>query len=124
MWSELRSKGIKVLFCTDGDVTPIVNDIVEDGAEGFIIEECCNLEHIAEKYGNSHVIIGGVDMSVLTYGGISSVVKEVERCLRAAGSYLGYFLNVSGSMPDNIPIINLETYFEAANKYRRRPLIK
>ena len=90
-------------------------------ADGFIIEECCNLEHIAEKYGNSHVIIGGIDISVLTYGNISSVIKEVRRCLRAAGPYPGYFLNVSGSIPDNVPIMNLKTYFEVTNKYRRRP---
>ncbi len=122
LWSELKSKGIIVLFCTDGNMTPIVDDIAEAGAEGFIIEECCNLEHIAGKYGNSHAIIGGVDIGVLTYGGISSVIKEVERCLRAAGSYPGYFINVSGSIPDNVPVINLEAYFEASNKYRRRPL--
>ena len=121
LWGELKSKGIKVLFCTDGDMTPIVDDVAEAGADGFIIEECCNLEHIADKYGNSHVIIGGIDISVLTYGNISSIIKEVKRCLRAAGPYPGYFLNVSGSIPDNVPIMNLKTYFEVTNKYRRRP---
>lgn len=49
MWRELKSRGIIVLFCTDGDVTPIVDDIAKAGADGFIIEECSDLNYIAEK---------------------------------------------------------------------------
>jgi len=47
---------------------------------------------------------------------ISDVVDEVKRCLEIAGSYPGYFINVSGSIPDNVPIANLETYFKAVKK--------
>jgi hypothetical protein len=117
IWRELKSKGIIVLFCTDGDITPIIDDIAEAGADGFIIEECSNLNLIAEKYGNEKVIIGGVDIGKLTYGTTNDVVNEVKRCLETAGSYPGYFINVSGSIPDNVPLVNLETYFRAVKKY-------
>jgi len=120
LWSELKSKGIIVLFCTDGDLTPIVDDIAEAGADGFIIEECSNLNFIAGKYGNEKVIVGGVDISTLTYGLIKDVVNEVKRCLRAAGTYPGYFINVSGSIPDNVPMANLEAYFKTVKKYGLR----
>jgi len=121
LWSELRAKGIVVLFCTDGDMTRIVDDVVEAGADGFIIEECCDLKRIAEKYGNEKVIVGGVDIGVLTYGTVEDVVNEVKRCLKDAGAYPGYFINVSGSIPDNVPLENLEAYFRATSKYGRRP---
>ena len=117
IWRELKSKGIIVLFCTDGDITPIIDDIAEAGADGFIIEECSNLNLIAEKYGNEKVIIGGVDIGKLTYGTTNDVVNEVKRCLETACSYPGYFINVSGSIPDNVPLVNLETYFRAVKKY-------
>ncbi|MEM1507377.1 MAG: uroporphyrinogen decarboxylase family protein [Candidatus Bathyarchaeia archaeon] len=120
VWSELKSKGIVVLFCTDGDMTPIMDDISEAGADGFIIEECSNLSLIAEKYGNDKVIVGGVDIGRLTYGTVSDVVIEVKRCLKIAGSYPGYFINVSGSIPDNVPLTNLEAYFKAVKKYGRK----
>uniref|UniRef100_A0A7C4BB82 Uroporphyrinogen decarboxylase (URO-D) domain-containing protein n=1 Tax=Thermofilum pendens TaxID=2269 RepID=A0A7C4BB82_THEPE len=120
LWHELRSRGIVVLFCSDGNITPIMGDIARAGADGFIIEECCDLNYIAEKYGNDKVIIGGVDVGVLTYGSAEDVVNEVKRCVRVAGPYPGYFINVSGSIPDNIPLRNLETYFEACRKYRLR----
>lgn len=120
IWRELGSKGIIVLFCTDGDITPIVDDIAEAGADGFIIEECSNLNLIAEKYGNHKVIIGGVDVGKLTYGSADEVINEVKRCIKTAGPYPGYFINVSGSIPDSVPIANLEVYFRATRKYGRR----
>ncbi|MEM2961055.1 MAG: uroporphyrinogen decarboxylase family protein [Candidatus Bathyarchaeia archaeon] len=121
-WRELKSRGITVLFCTDGDITPIVDDIAKAGADGFIIEECSDLNSIAGKYGNEKVIVGGVDIGILTYGTINDVINEVKRCLKIAGSYPGYFINVSGSIPDNVPMANLETYFKAAKKYGSRTL--
>lgn len=122
IWHKLKSRGIIVLFCTDGNMTPIVDDIAEAGADGFIIEECCDLGYMAEKYGNDKVIVGGVDIGILTYGTRDEVVNEVRRCLKAAGAYPGYFINVSGSIPDNVPLENLETYFTAVKKYGRRPI--
>ncbi|MEM2931068.1 MAG: uroporphyrinogen decarboxylase family protein [Thermoproteota archaeon] len=122
LWSILKSKGIRVLFCSDGDVTPIVDDIARAGADGFILEECSDLSCIVEKHGSKKIIVGGVDIGVLTYGSVEDVVNEVKRCLRIAGECPGYFINVSGSIPDNVPIENLEAYFEACRKYGRRPV--
>jgi len=122
LWGELRSRGMRVLFCSDGDITPIVDDIAKAGADGFILEECSDLEYIAEKYGGEKVIVGGVDIGILTYGSVVDVVEEVKRCLRAAGRCPGYFINVSGSIPDNVPLENLEAYFEACRRYCKRPV--
>ncbi|MEM2740411.1 MAG: uroporphyrinogen decarboxylase family protein [Candidatus Bathyarchaeia archaeon] len=122
IWSELRSKNIIVLFCSDGDITSIVDDIVYAGADGFIVEECSDLNVIAGRYGGDRVIVGGVDIGILTYGTIDDVVREVKRCLRVAGPYPGYFINISGSIPDNVPIVNLEAYFRAARKYGLKPV--
>ena len=124
IWGELKSKNMVILFCTDGDVTPIIDDVAKAGADGFIIEECSNLNLIAEKYGGEKVIVGGVDIGVLTYGALDDVVNEVKKCIGIAGSYPGYFINVSGSIPDNVPLSNLETYFKAVRKYGRRAMFK
>lgn len=122
LWGELRSRGIRVLFCSDGDITLIVEDLARAGADGFIIEECSDLGYIANTYGKDKVIVGGVDVGVLTYGSAEEVVEEVKRYLRTAGACPGYFINVSGSIPDNVPLENLQTYFEACRKYCRRPI--
>ena len=122
LWHELKSKGIRVLFCSDGNITPIVDDLAEAGADGFIMEPSCDLELITEKYGDDKILIGNVDLKVLTFGDEEAIRKEVFRCLRTSGHCPGYFINVTGSIPDNVPLRNLESYFETCKKYGRKPL--
>ena len=122
LWHELKSKGIKVLFCSDGDMTKIVDDLAEAGADGFIMEPSCDLKLITEKYGDDKVLMGNVDLKVLTLGDEKAVFNEVMRCLRTSGHCPGYFINVTGSIPDNVPLRNLEFYFETFRKCGRRPL--
>jgi hypothetical protein len=123
LWNELKSKGIKVLFCSDGNITRIVDDIVEAGADGFIMEPSCDLGNIAEKYGDNKILMGNVDLKSLTFGDEKAIQEEVLRCLNTAGYFPGYFINVTGSIPDNVPLRNLEYYFKIFNKYGRRSLI-
>jgi hypothetical protein len=122
LWGILRSRGIKVLFCSDGNITRIVDDIAEAGADGFIMEPSCDLKLIAEKYGDEKILMGNVDLKVLTFGDERAVRDEVMRCLQTAGHFPGYFINVTGSIPDNVPLRNLEYYFRVFNRYGRRPL--
>lgn len=65
--------------------------------------------------------MGNVDLKALTFGGRDDVVGEVSRCFRTAAHCPGYFINVTGSIPDNVPLENLETYFSACRKYGMRP---
>ena len=124
LWRILKSKGIKVLFCSDGNITKIVDDIAEAGADGFIMEPSCDLKGIAEKYGDKKILVGNVDLKALTFGDEGDIQNEVVRCINTAGHYPGYFINVTGSIPDNVPLRNLEYYFRIFNKYGRRPLRK
>ncbi|MCW4027623.1 MAG: uroporphyrinogen decarboxylase family protein [Candidatus Bathyarchaeota archaeon] len=122
LWHELKSKGIRVLFCSDGNMTTIADDIADAGADGFIMEPSCDLQLITERYGDDKVLVGNVDLRVLTLGDEEAVSKEVVRCLETSGHCPGYFINVTGSIPDNVPLRNLECYFETFRKYRWRPL--
>jgi len=122
LWKILKDRGIGVIFCSDGNITPIVDDIADAGADGFILEPWCDLDYIAKKYGDSRVIMGNVDLKILTFKGGEGVIGEVKRCLSTAGHHPGYFINVTGSIPDNVPLENLEAYFRACRKYGRRHL--
>ena len=87
----------------------------------FIMEPSCDLELITERYGDDKVLVGNVDLKVLTFGDEEAVFNEVMRCLRTSGHCPGYFINVTGSIPDNVPLGNLEFYFETFRRYGRRP---
>jgi hypothetical protein len=121
LWQILKARGIRVIFCSDGNIDKIIDDIAKAGADGFILEPSCNLESAVDRYGYDKIIMGNVDLKALTFGKREDAVREVTRCLSVAGHCPGYFINVTGSIPDNVPIENLESYFEACRKYGLKP---
>lgn len=120
LWKPLKEKGIKVLFCSDGNFTEFVDDIADAGADGFIFEPLTDLELIVKKYGKTHVLVGNADCRALTFGTKEDIEKEVKRCMDTAKHCPGFFMAVGNHIPPNIPIDNALYYFDLVNKYGRR----
>ena len=120
LWDVLKSEGIKVLFCSDGNFTEFVDDIANAGADGFIFEPLTDLETIVKKYGDTHVIVGNADCRILTYGTKQDIEKEVLRCMNTAKKCPGFIIAVGNHIPANVPIDNAMVYFEAVQKYGQR----
>jgi len=120
LWQPLKEKGIKVLFCSDGDFTEFIDDLAQAGADGFIFEPLTSLERIVEKYGRSHVIIGNADCRVLTFGDKEDIEREVKRCMDVAKACPGFIMAVGNHIPANVPIDNALYYFDLVNEYGRR----
>ncbi len=120
LWNVLKEKGIKVLFCSDGNFTQFVDDIAEAGADGFIFEPLTDLEYIVKRYGATHIIVGNADCRILTYGTKQDIEKEVIRCMNTAKKCPGFVMAVGNHIPANVPIDNAMYYFEAVKKYEKR----
>ncbi len=119
IWQPLKDRGIPVIFCSDGQVTPIVADVFGAGADGLIFEPYVDLKWIADRWGGSKVLIGNADTRLLTGGTPEQAAAEVERCVRIGGRFRGYFLNAGGQLPHTIPWENLRAYLEACGRLRR-----
>ena len=120
LWAPLKERGIILLFCSDGDFTEFVDDLVDCGADGFIFEPMTSLEYVVEKYGQSKVIMGNADCRVLMSGTRDDVWAEVERCANLGRDCPGYFFAVGNHIPWNIPIENIEVYAEAIKVLGKR----
>ncbi len=120
LWRFLKEKGIKVLFCSDGDFTEFVDDLVEAGAEGFIFEPLTSLEYIAGKYGRTHIMIGNVDCRVLTFGTREKIYQDVKRCADIGRDLPGYFFAVGNHIPSNVPVENALYYFQLIRELGKR----
>jgi len=120
LWEPLKEKGIKVLFCSDGDFTEFVDDLAEAGADGFIFEPLTSLDYIVERYGKTHIIVGNADCRILTFGTKEDVEKEVKRCIEKAKHCPGFIMAVGNHIPSNVPIENALYYFELVREYGRR----
>ena len=120
LWAPLREKGIKLLFCSDGNFTEFVDDLAQAGADGFIFEPLTDLAVIAERYGKTKAIVGNVDCRILTFGTRDQIVAEVKRCADIGRDLPGYFFAIGNHIPRNIPIENVELYFELIDELGRR----
>jgi len=120
IWAPLKERGIPVIFCSDGDLTLIVDDLFAAGADGLIFEPYLDLSWLARRWGGKKILIGNVNTRILTGGTPADVVREVERCIKTCGQLPGYFLNASGQLPHNIPWENLKAYLDTCRRMRRR----
>ena len=112
LWDLLKKRGKKVIFCSDGNITSLLGELCAVGADGFIIEPVVDLKYVARKNGKEKIIIGGIDTKVLTFGSPDDVKKEVKRITEIFKECPGYFYMAAGSLPGNIPLENLLTYFD------------
>ncbi len=120
LWRPFKEKGIKVLFCSDGNYTEFIDDIAWAGADGFIFEPMTSLEYIAEKYGQTHVIVGNADCRPMTFGTREQVRAEVERCMRAAKHCPGFIMAVGNHIPYNVQDDLVMYYFDLVREMGAR----
>ncbi|MCD6360125.1 MAG: hypothetical protein J7M38_04610 [Armatimonadetes bacterium] len=120
LWVPLLEAGIRILFCSDGDYTEFIDDLVECGAHGFIFEPMTDLEYVGERYGQSKVIIGNIDCRILMSGTADEIRAEVKRCADLGRDCPGYFFAVGNHIPYNIPVENVQIYADAIEESGRR----
>ena len=65
------------------------------------------------RYGGKKVIAGNADIAKLTFGTPEDVRKDVARCMEYGKRYPGYIIKCTGDLPHNIPLENIEAYFNA-----------
>ena len=117
--------GVPVLKHTDGNIYPILDDMIEAGIRGIhpIEPGAMDLKDVKERYGSRICILGNVDCRrVLPFGTEEEVRRDVRRCIDAAAYGGGYVLASSNSLHANCKVANIYTMVDEARKYGRYPL--
>lgn len=112
LWKPIHAAGKKVLFCSDGDYTVFVDDLAEAGADGFIFEPFVDFGLMAERFGQSHCLVGSfVDCRDLTFCRWDQVRADIDRTFQALEKCRGAILAVGNHLPPNIPAEMLDLYY-------------
>jgi uroporphyrinogen-III decarboxylase len=120
-----KKHGIPVLKHSDGNLYPILDDIVGTGINGLhpIEPGAMDLKGVKESLGGKICIMGNVDCRyVLPYGTEEDVRKDVRRCIDAAAEGGGFVLASSNSIHANVKTDNVYTMVDEARKYGKYPL--
>ncbi|MBO3803691.1 MAG: hypothetical protein JTT11_07485 [Candidatus Brockarchaeota archaeon] len=125
---ELAGKrGVQVLKHSDGNLYPIIGDLLDAGITGLHPVEpgAMDLRDVKERYGDRVCVLGNVDCRhVLPSGSPEAVRGDVRRCVDAAAAGGGYVLTSSNSIHANCKPENVLTMVEEARNYGRYPLPK
>ena len=116
----MANKKVRVAFVSDGDYTPLLDDLVALGFDGFIINANMDLAAIARRIGRDHFLVGNVNTSILTFGTPEDVTREVKRCLEDARPCAGHIIKATADLPHNIPLENIRTYFRTSRELSRK----
>ncbi len=118
--APLIDSGKKVLYTSDGDYTAFLDDIVECGVHGLVMEPMTDLSAVAERFGRTHAFIGNADTRILLGGTRAEIRAEVERCIAIGKDCPGYVLAVGNHIPSNTPVKNALYYNEVYQELSAR----
>jgi uroporphyrinogen decarboxylase len=120
-----KNRGVPVIKHTDGNVYPILDDMIDAGIDGLhpIEPGAMDLADVKEKYGERLCLLGNVDCRyVLPFGSERDVRNDVRRCIDAAAKGGGYIMASSNSLHANCKVENIYTMLDETRKYGSYPL--
>ncbi|MDF1515320.1 MAG: uroporphyrinogen decarboxylase family protein [Anaerolineae bacterium] len=120
LFAPLRASGKKIMYTSDGDYTGFVDDLVDCGVHGFVMEPMTDMAYIAEKYGKTHAFIGNADTRILLSGNKEAIRAEVARCMAIGKKYPGFFMAVGNHIPANTPVDSVLYYQAVYEELSRR----
>ena len=120
IFEPIKKAGKKLIFVSDGNYSELIDDLFAIGVDGLIVDNYVDMEPVINKYGKNKVICGNIDSRILTEGSMEDVRKEVKRCMDLGKKYPGYFIRAAGDLPHNIPLANIECYFDTCHELGTR----
>jgi uroporphyrinogen decarboxylase len=115
-----NKRNVPVMKHSDGNLYPILDDIVDAGISGLhpIEPGPMDIAYVKKRYGDRILLAGNVDCKmILPYGSESDVRKDVRRVIDAAGKDGGLILTSSNSLHSSVKVNNIFTMVDEARKY-------
>jgi len=117
MFAVYRDAGLPTFMHSDGDISPIVPDLVEIGLSALNPVQPEVLDHawLKQTFGDRLAFYGGVStQTVLPHGSPAEVKAAVNSCIHTlAADGTGLVLAPSHRMMADIPMENVEALLEA-----------
>lgn len=115
----------KVLFHSDGDVAPLIDDFVEIGVDILnpiqtSAGTMSNLPELKKRHGKNIVFCGGIDSHrVLPFGTPADVRAEVKRVIDIMGPGGGFMLGAVHTVMNDVPPENVLAMVDAVEEFGR-----
>ncbi|HEY5531501.1 MAG TPA: uroporphyrinogen decarboxylase family protein [Candidatus Anoxymicrobiaceae bacterium] len=122
---RVHGHGKLIFKHSDGNMSPIMDGIVEAGFDGFhpVQPQCMDISEVKAKYGDRLTILGNIDcMHLLPFGTEQEVERSVRETIGAAAPGGGYIISSSNSIHPGVKPENYIAMVKAARKYGSYPI--
>jgi hypothetical protein len=115
IFAEAKQRGKKVIVVADGNMTAFLDRLAAAGADGIMYENPATpIEEVLAVFGQpGRFHIGGIETAKLTTGSPSQVREMVLGLAAKMEHCPGSAISSCGGLHGNIPLENLEAYFDA-----------
>ncbi len=116
----VHKKGGKIAKHSDGNLWPILDDLIEVGFDGVhpIQPQCMDIKEVKKYCGDRICLMGNIDcMEILPDGTIEEVEKTVKETIEIASPGGGYILSSSNSIHPGCKPENFIAMVRFAKKY-------
>lgn len=120
-----KAKGLPYLYHTDGNVSAVLEDIIEIGFNALhpIEPKAMEINALKRSVGDRLCLIGNIDLGyTLTLGTPQEVEAEVKERIRTLAPGGGYCVSSSNSITEYVPLENFRAMIEATFRYGRYPI--
>ncbi len=123
--SFCHDKGMKIVKHSDGNLWPILDDLLEIGFDGFhpIQPQCMDIKEVKAHLQGKSAIIGNIDCSfLLPFGTEEEVEAAVRETIKIAAPGGGFIISSSNSIHPGCKPENYIAMVKAARKYGAYPI--
>ncbi len=117
MAAESHELGLPYILHICGDTTPILDDIIESGADGIELDYKTDVARAHDVARDNICFIGNIDPSgMLALGTVEDVQRETARLLEVFSDTPRFILNAGCAIPPNTPPENIEAMIRTARE--------
>jgi hypothetical protein len=113
-----HNHGVSCLFHSDGDLLPVMQDLIDAGIDGFNPIETAagiTIESIREEFGDQIFLAGGIDISTLmSFGTPEDVRTECRKAIHDAGR--GFFMGSTTEIDPGSKLENVLAMYEVSRE--------
>lgn len=125
MGQMCRERGILFIFHSDGDIRPVIPDLIDCGFHAIhpIEPKAMDIRELKRDYGDRLALIGNLDLKyTLPRGTPAEVRAEVRGLIRDVAPGGGYACGSSNSVTYYVPLANFNAMREAVFEFGRYPI--
>ena len=121
----LRSKVKYIFYHSDGDLRPVIPDLIEIGVNILnpIQPDCMDIAELKSLYGDKLTLWGGLSVQdIIPHGTVKDVENHVKETIETLAPNGGFVIGTSNLVTQDTPIENCLAIYEAVKKYGRYPI--